>query len=144
MKIIVHQRAKSDVAKSKKGKKSDVAKPKKGKKSKAESAAAASAASTKGVDLPNGWLEKLLALRPLDLANVIATLVREGKIPLSLVDKGPPSFSSARWDEVAPSLGLGDDLTLANFHLYKICVVLLPPSFHGATTKAAWRIQDVY
>ncbi|KAI0286591.1 hypothetical protein BGY98DRAFT_929750 [Russula aff. rugulosa BPL654] len=115
IKNVVHQRAKSDVAKSR------------GKVSKANRTATAT--SIERVDLPNNWIEKVLALRAPDLANIKG---------------GLPSFSSARWNELAPSLGLPDDLSTAKFDSYRIRPVLLPPSFHEATTKAAWRIQDVY
>jgi hypothetical protein len=129
-KNVVHQRAKSDVAKSR------------GKVSKTNRTATAT--SIERVDLPSNWIEKVLALRAPDLANVIATLASEGNIPLSQIMGGLSSFSSARWNELAPSLGLPDDLSTAKFDSYRIRPVLLPPSFHEATTKAAWRIQDVY
>jgi hypothetical protein len=138
LKPVVHQRSKTT--------KSGVAKDgKKGKESKkSEANAAARAASIDGVDLPLGWFEKLLRLSRSDLANIIATHVNERNIPFSQIKQGPPSFSATSWDELAPSLGLPDDISRAQFHSYRIRSVLLPPSFHEATAKAAWRVQDVY
>ena len=131
MKIVVHQRSKSDVAKSK------------GKTSKAKLANETETDTIKLVDLPKGWIEKILSLDCQDLAKFITTLASKGDIPLSQLKQGLPSFLAAKWDNLAPSLGL-PDLALANFESYGINPVLLPPLFHEATTKAAWRIQDVY
>jgi hypothetical protein len=116
----------------------------KGKKRKANDAAIAT--SIEGVDLPDGWMQKLLALGP-DLAYVLGALANEGQISPSQIKKartGLPSFSSARWNELAPSFGLSDDLTMARFDPFSIDAVLLPPSFHETTAEVAWRVQDVY
>jgi len=55
-----------------------------------------------------------------------------------------PSFSYAKWSELAPKFDLPVDLSMAQFDLFSIAPVLLPPSFHEAIAEVAWRIQDVY
>jgi hypothetical protein len=115
-----------------------------GKKRKANEAAIAT--SIQGVDLPPGWMQQLLVPGP-DLAYVLAALANAGNISVSQIKKarkGLPSFSAAKWTEVAPQFGLSDDLTTAKFDPYLITPVLLPPSFHETIAEAAWRIQDVY
>ncbi|KAM6491051.1 hypothetical protein JOM56_013290 [Amanita muscaria] len=98
------------------------------------------------IDLPPGWMQQLLELGP-DLAYVLAALANAGNISASQIKKariGLPSFSAAKWTEVAPQFGLSDDLATAKFDSYPITPVLLPPSFHETIAEAAWRIQDVY
>ena len=115
-----------------------------GKKRKANEAAIAT--SIQGVDLPNGWMQKLVALGP-DLAYVLASLANEGQITAAQIKKariGLPSFSQARWKELAPNFDLPNNLTVARFYSFSIAPVLLPPSFHEATAQEAWRILDVY
>jgi hypothetical protein len=114
-----------------------------GKKRKANEAAAT---SIQDVDLPDGWMQKLLVLGP-DLAYVLAAIANAGQISASQIKKakiGLPSFSSAKWTELAPQFGLTTDLTTAKFDSFSITPVLLPPSFHETTAEAAWRIQDVF
>jgi hypothetical protein len=115
----------------------------KGKKRKANEAAITT--SIQNVDLPNGWMQKLLALGP-DLAYVLASLANAGQITASQIKKasmGLPS-SQAKWSELAPSFDLPVDLTMAQFDSFSIAPVLLPLSFHETTAEVAWRIQDVY
>ncbi|KAI0248593.1 hypothetical protein BJV78DRAFT_1276522 [Lactifluus subvellereus] len=117
-----------------------------GKKRKADEAAAAIATSIEDVDLPNGWMEKLLALGP-NLAGVLAALANEGKISDSQFKKARidlPSFSSTQWSELAPNFGLSKNLKFGNFDSFSIPAVFLPLSFHETTAKVAWCIQDVY
>ena len=116
----------------------------KGQKRKANEAAIAT--SIQDVDLPIGWMQKLLALGP-DLAYVLASLANDGQITASQIKKariGLPSFSCAKWSELAPNFNLPVDLTMARFDSFSIAPVLLPPSFHETTAEAAWRILDVY
>lgn len=115
-----------------------------GKKRKAHEAAIAT--SIQGAP---GWMQQLLVLGPdgPDLAYVLAALANTGNISPSQIKKariGLPSFSAAKWTEVAPQFGLSDDLATAKFDSYPITPVLLPPSFHETIAEAAWRIQDVY
>ncbi|SRR6266576_1290505 len=114
----------------------------KGKKRKANDAAI----HIQDVD-PDEWMQKLvLALGP-DLACVLASLANAGQITASQIRKariGLPSFSYAKWSELAPNFHLPDDLTMARFDSFSITPVLLPPSFHETTAEVAWRFHDVY
>ncbi|EDR13985.1 uncharacterized protein LACBIDRAFT_305296 [Laccaria bicolor S238N-H82] len=103
--------------------------------------------TTSVVDLPKGWKEKLLALGPDSLAKVLAELANDGQITASQIKKARqnlPSFSSAKWTELAPQFDLSPDLSHIIFDSFSIPSVFLPPSFHETTAEAAWRIQDVY
>ena len=86
-----------------------------GKKRKADEAAIAT--SIQGVNLPPGWMQQLLVLGP-DLAYVLAALANAGNISASQIKKARismPSFSAAKWTEVAPQFGLSDDLGSVRF-----------------------------
>ncbi|KAF8797540.1 hypothetical protein BYT27DRAFT_7228908 [Phlegmacium glaucopus] len=121
----------------------------KGKKRTANEAAIAT--PIQDVDLLDGWMQSLLSLGP-DLAYVLASLAHAGQISASQIKKarlglvllGLPSFSYAKWSELAPTFNLPVDLTMTKFDSFSIDPVLLPPSFHETTTKMAWHIQDVY
>ncbi|KAF8337140.1 hypothetical protein F5887DRAFT_985413 [Amanita rubescens] len=97
--------------------------------------------------LPPGWMQQLLALGP-NLAYVLASLASAGNISPSQIKKARiglvPSFSAAKWTQVAPQFGLSDNFLTTKFDSYPITPVLLPPSFHNTIAEAAWRIQDVY
>ncbi|KAI0280017.1 hypothetical protein BGY98DRAFT_376860 [Russula aff. rugulosa BPL654] len=87
-----------------------------GKKRKAHESAIAT--SIQGVDLPP-WIQQLL---------------------IKKARKDLPSFSAAKWSEVAPQFGLSDYLTTVQFDSYPITPVLLPrlfmrlsPRRHGAS-----------
>ena len=95
-------------------------------------------------------MEHLLGLGP-DLADVLEALANARNISASQIKKARmalPSFSAAKWTELAPQFGLSDDLALGPLTQLdshpKITPVLLPPSFHETIAEAAWRIQDVY
>jgi hypothetical protein len=91
-----------------------------------------------------------------DLTHVPSALADEGKIPDSdsqsdsdsrsdsdpQTEKAP--FLPAQWSELAPSFGLPEDLWRARLDEFSIATVFLPLSFHEATAKAAWHIQDVF
>jgi hypothetical protein len=98
------------------------------------------------VDLPNGWMQKLLVLGP-DLPYVLAALAYAGEISDSQIRKarmGLPSLSSAKWTEIAPQFGLSTDLMITYPMLSSLITpILLPPSFHETTSEAAWHIRDV-
>lgn len=115
-----------------------------GKKRKANEAAIAN--SIQDVDLPSGWMQRLLERGP-DLALILAALAQAGNVSISQIKQartGLPPFSAGKWAEVAPQFGLSDDLGSAKFDSYPITPVFLPPSFHESLAEAAWRIQDVY
>ena len=100
------------------------------------------------VDLPKGWMEKLVALGP-DLAYVLASLAHDGQITAGQMKnarKELPSLSCTKWRELAPSFNLPEILSIL-FHPYSTVrtgIVLLPPSFHKTTAEAAWHFLDVY
>jgi hypothetical protein len=107
---------------------------------------ASEATSTEDVlDLPDGWMQKLLALGP-DLTHILGALANEGKVSASHIKKARTGQPSLQWSELAPSFDLPDDLTMARrrFDSFSIDAVLLPPSFHETNAEVAWRIQDVY
>lgn len=106
-------------------------------KSRRKANEAAIATSIQDVDLPDGWMQKLLVLGP-DLAYVLAALANAGQISASQIKKARirlPSFSSAKWTELAPQFGLAPDLTMATVDSFSIPPVLLPPSFHETTAE---------
>jgi hypothetical protein len=55
-----------------------------------------------------------------------------------------PSFSSAKWDTVAPSLSLEADLDLDQLDRLVVPTAFLPPSFHRELMKKASLWLDVY
>jgi len=98
------------------------------------------------VDLPNGWMEKLLATPQADLAIILGVLANEGGISTSQIKKAgmeidPIFFSSPKWSK--PVASVPDHLKPAEFDDFSTATVLLPLSFHVTTAKVAWRIQDV-
>ena len=114
------------------------------KKRKAQDAAILN--SIEQVDLPDGWLEKLVALGP-GLARVIGELANRGQISASEIKRARtnlPSFSVAKWSDLAPGFGLSAEPLMAKFEAFSIPAVHLPLSFHEAIIGEAWRIQDVY
>jgi len=108
-------------------------------KSRRKANEAAIATCIQGVDLPNGWMQKLLALGP-DLAYVLASLASDGQITASQIKKarmGLPSFSYAKWSELAltffPLILRWPDLTpsrLLQFFSHRL-FTRLPPRWHG-------------
>src|ERR1700722_1987701 len=117
----------------------------KGKKRKAQDAAISN--SKEQVDLPDGWLEKLVALGPA-LAHVIGELANRGQISASEIKRATtslPSFSVAtKWGDLAPGFGLSAEPLISEFEAFSSPLVHLPPSFHEDILGEAWRIQDVY
>jgi hypothetical protein len=55
-----------------------------------------------------------------------------------------PSFSSAKWETVAPSLYLEADLGLDQLDPVVVPTAFLPPSFHRELMKNASILLDVY
>jgi hypothetical protein len=55
-----------------------------------------------------------------------------------------PSLCAAKWETVAPSLGLRDDLDLCQLDPFTVPIAILPPSFHRELMKNASRWIDVY
>jgi len=123
----------------------------KGKKRKAHEIAIATSIQPEDVDLPDGWMQKLLDLGPAVLASILAQLAHEKGITSSQIKRfriGLPLFSRAKWSEIVPHFDLpySHDITSLANHLVSISItpVLLPPYFHETIAEVAWRIQDVY
>jgi hypothetical protein len=55
-----------------------------------------------------------------------------------------PSFCAAKWETVAPALGLRADLDIAQLNPFTIPIAILPPSFHRDLMKNALQWMDVY
>jgi hypothetical protein len=55
-----------------------------------------------------------------------------------------PSFSAAKWETVAPALGLRDDVGFDQMDRFTVPIAILPPSFHRDLMKNALRWMDVY
>jgi hypothetical protein len=63
---------------------------------------------------------------------------------LQKLDNEATSFSTAKWEAVAPSLSLRTDLGLVQLDPLTVPNVFLPPSFHREMMKNALRWMDVY
>jgi hypothetical protein len=99
------------------------------------------------VDLPDGWIDKFLALKPEDQTSVIVDLANRAQITTAAIKKARPnlpSFSAAKWNDFPQSFGLPEDLALVKFDSFSITAYYLPPSFHVAAFQVAWHFQDVY
>ena len=55
-----------------------------------------------------------------------------------------PSFCAAKWETVAPALGLRADLDIAQLDPFTIPIAILPPSFHRDLIKNALKWMDVH
>ena len=55
-----------------------------------------------------------------------------------------PSFCAAKWETVAPALGLRADPDIAQLDPFTILIAILPPSFHHDLMKNALQWMDVY
>ena len=55
-----------------------------------------------------------------------------------------PSFSDAKWETVAPALGLRADLGVEQPEPFTVPIDILPPSFHRELMKNISRWMDVY
>ena len=125
----------------------------KGKNQKFNKAEIATSESSKDIELPKGWLQKLLA-RP-DLVNIIVVLANRWDISSSQIKKArsaQPPFSSTQWDGITlgitstGSFDLFGNLSLAELDQldwFSIDAVLLPPSFHVTIAKATWCISKM-
>jgi hypothetical protein len=97
------------------------------------------------VDLPEGWVETLLEDE--NLGALLAELANRGGISNSAFKKarmGLPSFSDAKWADIAPEFGLHPDTAILQLPSFTTPVYLLPPSFHVETYISAWNTLDVY
>ena len=83
-----------------------------------------------------------------DLAGrAILRLSQEASITLADLQRlksTHPSFSSAKWETVAPTLSLNADLGLDQLNPLVVPNAFLPPSFHRELMKNALQWLDVY
>lgn len=81
------------------------------------------------------------------MGKVVLNLSEDSNLTISDLRKlsyGKPSFPTAKWDDVAPLLGLKEDLSLGQMDKMNLPLALLPPSFHRELMKNASRWMDVY
>jgi len=99
------------------------------------------------VDLEDGWMKKLLDIDNDSLILIVCELCNQGRITNKRIKAGRislPSFSTAKWDQFASSIGLPEDPEDVDLDSFFTPVYQLPPSFHTANFESAWRAQDVY
>jgi hypothetical protein len=77
----------------------------------------------------------------------ILHLSQEARMTIADLQKlkaSSPSFCAAKWETVAPALGLRADLDISQLDPFTIPIAILPPSFHRDLMKNALRWMDVY
>lgn len=83
-----------------------------------------------------------------DLAGLaILHLSQEARMTIADLQKlkaSSPSFCAAKWETVAPALGLRADVDIAQLDPFTVPIAMLPPSFHRDLMKNALRWMDVY
>jgi hypothetical protein len=97
------------------------------------------------VDLPEGWFKTLIQDDHLEV--LLAELANQGHITNAAFKRarlGLPSFSDAKWSELAPQFGLHKNIARLQLPTLTTPVCLLPPSFHVDNFTPAWRTLDVY
>ncbi|KAF9519288.1 hypothetical protein BS47DRAFT_1288727 [Hydnum rufescens UP504] len=101
----------------------------------------------KTIDLNKGFRAGLDELTTDELTALLADLANSANIPTSALQKPTPnlpSFSTAKWSEVARGFGMqsvASRATLEHFQTPKYYLLL---SLHEAMFKDAWRWHDVY
>jgi hypothetical protein len=97
------------------------------------------------VDLPDGWFQVLSQDNNLQV--LLAELANKGNVTNAAFKRarmGLPSFSDAKWSELAPQFGLHKNIARLQLPTFVTPVYLLPPTFHVANFTPAWRTLDVY
>ena len=83
-----------------------------------------------------------------DLAGLaILHLTQEARMTIADLRKlkaVSPSFCAAKWETIAPALGLRADVDITQLDTFTIPHALLPPSFHRDLMKNALQWMDVY
>jgi len=77
----------------------------------------------------------------------ILHLSQEARMTIADLQKlkaSSPSFCAAKWETVAPALGLRADLDIGQLVPFTVPIVILPPSFHRDLMKNALQWMDVY
>jgi hypothetical protein len=99
------------------------------------------------VPLDKGLIGGLLELNRGELASVLAHVANKASISTASFKKARielPSFSAAKWSDFAKQSGLLQDTSRFRLNSFTTPRYRLPPSFHEAMFKNAWRWQDVY
>lgn len=99
------------------------------------------------IQLPDGWIDQF-AKHP-SIIDILVYLAHEaGVTDRQFIEsrRKVPYFSKARWEEVAPKLGLQTNLDAPGLELarYSPPACYLPASFHEELFQAGWRMMDVY
>ncbi|KAJ3510343.1 hypothetical protein NLJ89_g4733 [Agrocybe chaxingu] len=101
--------------------------------------------------LPNDWdtkiVDALKTLEPDQAATLLAHIAQQASITDQQIKKSRltlSSFSSAKWTEVAPQLGLPDKVDDLLLEYFSPPSCMLPLSTHRAMFKDGWRAMDVY
>ena len=93
------------------------------------------------------WIQKLLEVDEEQLLLIVSLIVNKSNIDNRSIKKARielPSFYTAKWSDFAAQAGLPENPNNLKLESYKTPVCQLPPSFHKAVFKNAWRTQDVY
>ena len=99
------------------------------------------------VNLEDGWMKKVLDIDNDTLELILCELFNQRRITNKRIKAGRislPSFSTAKWDQFASSIGLPKEPEDGDLDSFITPVYQLPPSFHTANFESAWRAQDVY
>ena len=98
-------------------------------------------------NMDGGLIDGLLQFDRDELVALFAHIANEAKIPTATFKKARidlPSFSVARWCDLAPQFGLSPDVEQLYLETFTTPKYYLPPSLHVAMFENAWRWQDVY
>jgi hypothetical protein len=100
------------------------------------------------INLDKGLVAGLLDLDKDELAAVLADVANKGSISNASFKRARidrPSFSDAKWSELAPQLGLPvHNMESDDFPKFSTPRYRQPPSFQKAMFENGWRSQDVY
>lgn len=99
------------------------------------------------VPLDDGWYQTLLSIDRAELAVLLGDLANRATISSADIRQariGLPSFFTAKWAALGPTLGLNKNINNLSLDKFKPPLYCLPPSFYKTVCEMAWRTQDVY
>jgi hypothetical protein len=91
-------------------------------------------------------IDDLLQLDRDELVVVLAHIANEARISTNLLKTARidlPSFSAAKWSDLAPQLGLPQNVSQVDLYTFQTPRYHLPLSLHEAMFENAWSWQDV-
>lgn len=99
------------------------------------------------IKLPPGWID--LVTNDPDVTLLLAHMAEQAGVTerdLKKTRRMLPSFSQAKWKEVALEFGLPPDLSEHALKLERHSppMCYLPPAFHKELFQGGWRVMDVY